>query len=67
MAYKLPTDPVTQKDFQDLEKKFNDLFKIHVSLLNRFNKMSNDMIVLERKLGQKIRNAESKIPPRPTR
>ncbi len=67
MAYKLPTDPVTQKDFQELEKKFDDLFKIHVSLLNRFNKMSNDMIVLERKLGQKIRNAESKIPLRPIR
>lgn len=61
MAYKLPTDPVIQKDLQDLEKKYEDLLKNHISLLNRFNKMSNDLIILERKLGQKIRNVESKI------
>ncbi len=67
MAYKSPTDPVTQKDLQELEKKYEDLFNKHISLLNRFNKMSNDMIVLERKLGQKIRNVESKIPSRPIR
>jgi len=67
MIYKPPSDPITQKEFQELEKKFEDLLKKHIILLNRLNKMSNDMIILERKLGQKIRNVETKIPSRPIR
>jgi uncharacterized protein YoxC len=60
--YKKPDDPVLWKEFQELQRKNEELLKLYNDLLKKYNFLKQDVDIKERKLKQQIRNVENKIP-----
>ncbi|MFW6226447.1 MAG: hypothetical protein ACOC3V_05770 [bacterium] len=61
---KNPNEPITHKEFQNLQDENLQLRKLYNELLRKFNNLNQELINKERKLKQQIRNIESKIPRR---